>query len=216
MSLKNKKILITAGPTWVPIDKVRVISNIATGKTGILLANQAISLGAKVTLIIGPIGEINNLSKSVKIRQFFYFDQLDKLIKQELKEKKYDIVIHSAAVSDYKPKNFFYDKISSDIKNLSLDLESTVKIADKIKKYSSEIFLVIFKLELGITKNQMIERARKTMLEASADLAVANTISKGKYIAYIINKDKIFGTFKNKENLANGLLKLIRKEYARA
>ena len=54
MSLKNKRILITAGPTWVAIDSVRVISNIATGETGILLAKRLSLQGAKVTLALGP------------------------------------------------------------------------------------------------------------------------------------------------------------------
>ena len=52
--LKNKKVLITAGPTWVPIDNVRVISNTATGETGILLSEKLKNLGAKVTLLLGP------------------------------------------------------------------------------------------------------------------------------------------------------------------
>ncbi len=57
MSLNGKRILITAGPTWVPIDNVRVISNIATGTTGVLLAWQTSAQGAKVTLVLGPCEE---------------------------------------------------------------------------------------------------------------------------------------------------------------
>ena len=50
MKLKNKRVLITAGPTWVKIDKVRVISNTASGKTGLLFADAFKRLGSKVTL----------------------------------------------------------------------------------------------------------------------------------------------------------------------
>ena len=52
--LKNKKILITAGPTWIPIDKVRVITNIFKGRLGIIIAKEAIKRKAKVTLLLGP------------------------------------------------------------------------------------------------------------------------------------------------------------------
>ena len=71
MVLKNKNILITAGPTWVPIDRVRVISNIATGKTGILLAKSANKLGAKVTLVLGPVGEVG-LEKEINVKRFYF------------------------------------------------------------------------------------------------------------------------------------------------
>ncbi|MBL7131170.1 MAG: phosphopantothenoylcysteine decarboxylase [Candidatus Omnitrophica bacterium] len=207
--MKGKKILITAGPTWVPIDKVRIISNIATGKTGMLLAKQANKLGAKATLILGPVGEVS-LNKSISIRHFCYFDELQGLIRKELKTKKYDIVIHSAAVSDYKPKKEFSEKIKSNLKDLTLELETTVKIVDKIKKYAPRIFLTIFKLELNLSKNKMLARARKTMQEAKADLTIVNTFSnRCPYEALIIDRSKIFYHTHSKEKLTERLLQLI-------
>lgn len=209
MHLNGKKILITAGPTWVPIDKVRVISNIASGHSGILLAERAKRLGAKPTLLIGPVGDIK-LSRSIKIKRFRYFDELHNLIKKELDSKKYDIIIHSAAVSDYRPKKISYDKIKSNIRDFSLELETTTKIVDKIKKYAPHIFLVIFKLDLGISKNRMIEKARATMQESKADLAVVNTFSKKfAYKALIIDRKQIFCEVNSKEALAGKLLELI-------
>lgn len=208
-NLKHKNILITAGPTWVPIDKVRVISNIATGQTGILLAKKAKQLGANVTLILGPVGNVS-LNKSINLRRFIYFDELHSLIRQELNKKKYDIVIHSAAVSDYKPKKAFSDKIKSNLKNFTLDLETTVKIVDKIKKYSPRVFLTIFKLELNLPKNIMIQRARQTLKESKADLAVVNTFSENNsYRAIVINKDRIFFETGSKEKLAKKILEII-------
>jgi len=209
MSLKNKKVLITAGPTWVPIDKVRVISNIASAKTGILLAELARELRADVTLILGPVGE-DYLGSSIKVKRFYYFDELHSLVKKELRENKYDIVIHSAAVSDFKTKKVFSEKIKSDSKNLTLDLESTIKIVDKIKKYSPRVFLVIFKLEFKLSKSKMIESARRTMRESGADLAVVNTFSnRYPYKALIIDRDKIFYETNSKEDLTKRLLRVV-------
>ena len=209
MSLKNKKVLITAGPTWVPLDKVRVISNIASAKTGILLAELARELRADVTLILGPVGEVS-LKKSINIRRFHYFDELQRLIKRELTKRKYDIVIHSAAVSDYKPKRLFSKKISSNKRNLSLELETTVKIVDKIKKYLPDVFLVIFKLELNLSKSKMIKKARMTMRSARADLAVANTFSnRHPYKALIIDRSKVFYETNSKKELTKRLLRLV-------
>jgi len=211
VTLKNKRILITAGPTWVPIDKVRVISNIATGKTGILLAKEAKRRGAKVKLVVGPVGTIR-LSSSIRIKHFCYFKELHRIIKNELDTKKYDIVIHSAAVSDYQPRKSFSGKIKSKNRNLFIDLESTVKIVDKIKKYAPETFLVLFKLELNMNKEKLIKEARKTMRDSNADLAVANTFSKGSYRAFIVDDNKLLGTSSSKQILVKNLLKTISSQ----
>ena len=111
MNLKNKRILITAGPTWVAIDKVRVISNIASGKTGVILAEKLNNCGAKVTLLMGP-GECCCLNKKIRLVRFKFFADLKQTITRELKSNKYDVIIHSAAVSDYRVENVYSGKIS--------------------------------------------------------------------------------------------------------
>lgn len=193
----------------MPIDKVRVISNIASGKTGLLLANQAKKLGAEVTLILGPVGKMG-LSKKIRVRNFHYFKELRALMREELKVRKYDIVIHSAAVSDYSPKRLFAKKIKSGIKDFTLEFETTVKIVDKIKKYAPKVFLTLFKLELDLPKKEMLKRARETLKGAKADLAVLNTFSRKRpYEALIIDEKKEFCQVYTKEKLTQKLLHLI-------
>ena len=98
-----KKVLITAGPTWVAIDKVRVISNIASGETGILLADKLSEQGAKVTLVLGPGNDKNGIQNSrIKIIRFSFFEELRQALKKELKASRYDFIIHSAAVSGFR------------------------------------------------------------------------------------------------------------------
>lgn len=192
----------------MPIDHVRVISNIATGKTGIRLAEEAHQRGARVTLLLGPVGEVS-LFRSISVKRFCYFDQLHDLIRRELKRTRYDIVIHSAAVSDYKPRKAFPNKIKSNRKNFSLELESTVKIADKIKRYDPAVFLVIFKLELGAARSQMIARARALMRQSRADLAVVNTFSCAcPYRAFVIDFRKEWCCVQSKEALVKRLFRL--------
>ncbi len=208
MSIKGKKILITGGPTWVPIDSIRVISNIATGRTAIRMAEEADARGAKITLLLGPVGSVN-VARSINVKRFCYFNQLHSLIKKELISNNYDIVIHSAAVSDYKPKKAFYSKLKSNMRNLSLELETTVKIVDKIKRYDPNVFLVIFKLELDKTITQMIDRARTTLRESRADLAVVNSFSRTNvYKAFIIDQKKTFCHFRSKDDLARNFFRL--------
>ena len=113
MSLRGKKILITAGPTWVALDAVRVISNIASGKTGLYLAEEARRQGAEVTLILGPVCQCG-VDKSVNIIHFKFFDDLKSSLMKQLRGKKYDIIIHSAAVSDFKAQYKLRGKFNSD------------------------------------------------------------------------------------------------------
>lgn len=209
-ALQGKDILITAGPTWVPIDNVRVISNIATGSTGILLAEKLRDTGAKVTLVLGPT-ELNCLDKKIKLIRFKFFDELKNVIIKELKSRKYDIMIHSAAVSDYRPLRIYNQKIKSGIKGLRLNLVPTAKIIDLIKKINKSIYLVGFKFEPGVSKDMLTKKAKSLMNRANLDLVVANTIDGHRYKAYIMDKNKTYGPFSNKRDLTENLVKLMGK-----
>lgn len=192
------------------IDKVRVISNIATGETGVILANESLKSGAKVTLAVGPIGAIT-VSKGIRILHFKYFAELFRVIRQELLSKKYDIVIHSAAVSDYQPKNAFRHKLKSGISNLGLELSPTLRIVDRIKKFSPRILLVAFKLEFGLNKNKLIREAQRLSRRANADLVVANTFGQDSYSAWVIDRNgMVIGKAGSKLRLAQRLLQIIK------
>jgi len=212
MSLKNKKILITAGPTWVPIDRVRVISNIATGETGILLAEKLQKAGAKVTLLLGST-DICCLNKKIRLLHFRFFDELKRIIRKELITKRYDIVIHSAAVADYRPLKTYSRKVKSGLKNWRLNLVPTIKMIDAIKKIDKSLFLVGFKFEPQAYKEELIKRTKKLIRRAHLDLAVANTINKSQYQAYIVNENKTCGPFRSKNDLVRRLTQILIRSF---
>ena len=193
-NLKNKKILITGGPVWVPLDKIRVITNVFTGALGLLIAKEAVKSGAMTTLLLGPSPLLlaAKLPKNLKIIRFNFFDELYKLMKKEISSRRYDVVIHSAAVADFMPEKNTEGKISSENKNLVIKLKPNPKIADKIKEWDPKIFLVKFKLEVNRTQKELIKRAYKSTRVSRADLVVANdfkdiNIEKGKHRAFIID-----------------------------
>ena len=129
MSLKNKSILITAGPTWVPIDAVRVLSNRASGETGFLLAEKLKQAGAKPTLLLGPVGCCRPI-KNIRLLRFCFFDELKNLLIRELRTNRYDAVVHAAAVADYRPEKEIISKMSSGIRHWNLRLIPTIKLID--------------------------------------------------------------------------------------
>jgi len=204
MSLKGKKILITAGPTWVPIDSVRVISNIASGQTGILLAREVAARAGKVTLILGPCGEYN-LNSSIRIIRFRFFNELKDTLRRELKKVKYDIVIHSAAVSDFKTKQIKGKIVSS--KYFDLRLKPLPKIIHDIRRMAPNAKLIMFKLESDISDRVLIKRAIEARIKAGADFVVANRLNP--YCAFIINKVDSKITIRSKQELAKKLIKVL-------
>mgnify|MGYP003297871635 FL=1 len=173
--LRGKKILMTAGPTVEKIDSVRVITNQSSGKTGTLLASELISAGAKVTLVYGP--GTSEPPKGAKIIRVNSVDEMNKAVKEALK-KKFDIAIMTAAASDYVVKNATSSKIKSDKKEINVKLVKAAKIIDVIKNKQKEIFLVGFKAETDISKNELVSRAKKKLKDSKADMIVANDIGR--------------------------------------
>jgi phosphopantothenoylcysteine decarboxylase/phosphopantothenate--cysteine ligase len=212
MSLKNKRVLITAGPTWVAIDDVRVISNIATGETGILLANKLTDLDVLTTLVLGPVGACC-LDKSIKLIRFRFFEELKNKLAKELAANRYDVVIHSAAVSDYRPGKKVKGKIKSDLKECKLKLIRTPKLIDLIKKISPSAFLVGFKFEMDPSKGNLIRSAERLLNQAQLDCVVANTTKENKYQAYIVGRNKVSSLIRNKKELTRRLIKVIQKNF---
>lgn len=176
--LRGKKVLITAGPTIEYIDPVRVITNQSTGKTGVLLASELVSAGAKVTFIYGPGKELS--PKGVKLVRVETGQEMFDAIKKEMKQKL-DIVILAAAVSDYMPEKSSSTKIKSDHNKIILKLKRTPKIIDQIKKIQKNTFLVGFKAETSLPKEKLVIEARKKLRESNADLIIANDVGLKKY-----------------------------------
>ena len=227
MSLKNKRILITAGPTWVPIDEVRVISNRASGATGILLAEKLSRLGAKVTLVLGENRDSDLFSREsgtkkigrcpyFKVIRFNFFNDLKAIIAAELKNGRYDAVIHSAAVSDYRPRKPRRQKIRSGLKHLRLDLVPTEKIIDSIKKRGSSLYLVGFKFEPSGSRAVLIREAVALVRRSRADLVVANTTVKDKYLAYLVKGRTISGPMTCKTEMTRQLCQVLKEGLCRS
>ena len=211
--LKNKKILMTAGPTIEYIDPVRVITNQSSGRTGVLLASELVSAGSKVTLVYGP--GIEKPPKGVKVINVLTSKEMQDEVKKQMK-KKYDIVIMAAAAADYTPENPSNQKIKSTQNSIKISLKKVPKIIDQIKKIQKNVFLIGFKAEANISKNALINIAQKKLKESNADMIIANDIGSSRYKknpdnneVLIIDSKKVRASgWKNKQKI----VKFIRKE----
>jgi phosphopantothenoylcysteine decarboxylase/phosphopantothenate--cysteine ligase len=211
--LKNKKILMTAGPTIEQIDPIRAITNQSSGKTGVSLASELISAGAKVTIIYGQGRE--NPPKGAKIINVSSSKEMHMAIKSEMK-KKFDIVIMAAAIADYIPAVQSKKKIKSSKSTMNISLKKAPKIIDQIKKYQNDVFLIGFKAETDLTKSQLIKSAEKKLRESSADMIISNDIGSTRYkknpqnnqIIIVDSKKNFVSGWMNKRKIA----KIIRKQ----
>ena len=201
------KVLVTCGPTWVAIDDVRVISNISSGQMGHLIATAFKQAGAQVTVIEGPVTDGLKLP-GVKVVKYKFFDELSKALKVEC-AKKYDIVVHAAAVSDFKVVGRSKTKLNSD-KPLVLELTPTEKLIQNIKRIAPHSFLVGFKLASSIKPSMLGQLTRTLFTESQCDVVIANSVKRG-YSGYIVDADgMVIAKATRKEKIAQEIVRIIR------
>jgi phosphopantothenoylcysteine decarboxylase/phosphopantothenate--cysteine ligase len=166
--LKDKKILVTSGPTREPVDPVRFISNPSSGKMGFAVARAAEYRGGEVTLITGPthLPDPNN----VKIIRIQTAREMAQAVFDNMEHS--DIIIKAAAVSDYRPKDPATQKIKKEKGELVLYLERTQDILKEIGMRKKDQILVGFAAE---TEN-LEQHAETKRVEKNLDIIVGNIV----------------------------------------
>lgn len=216
--LQGKKVLITAGPTIEYIDPVRVITNQSTGRTGVLLAREPVSSGAKVTFVYGPGAE--PAPKGAKVVNVKTSSEMLDAVRHEMRQR-FDIVILAAAVSDYTVENPSKTKIKSSSDKMIVKLRKVPKIINEVKKIQKDVFLVGFKAETDVSQEKLIALSRKKLHESDADIIIANDIGK-KYrknpkhnnvIVVDSDRESVSG-WKDKEKIARFVCREIEKKFA--
>ena len=167
-NLAGQRILITAGPTEEPLDPIRFITNLSSGKMGYALARVARRHGAQVTLITGPTNlSLPSVENIIKVRTA---QEMHKAVIDNY--KKSTVIIKAAAVADYRPKIFVKEKIKKDNKPRSIELERNPDIIAEIGQNKKNIVLIGFAME---TKD-LLANAREKLKKKNMDLIVANSL----------------------------------------
>jgi len=172
-NLNGKKVLVTAGATREPIDPVRFISNHSSGKMGLAIAEEAASMGAKVTLICG---KMENLHESKWIR-VIKTETAQEMLNACLEHApEHDIIIKAAAVADFTPQEVAPEKIKKGASApKTIELKPTIDILAELgKRKQSHQILVGFALE---TENVTDNAARK-LHNKNLDMIVVNDATK--------------------------------------
>ncbi len=173
----NRPVLITAGATRNPIDRMRYISAYSTGKTGVTIAaalqrngNTVTLLGSAEAVLRGQIAGIQHLAEYGSTR-----DLMDRM-QRWIDAHPLGIVIHAAAVGDYESEAVD-GKVESGRSEWVLNLRPTPKIADTLREWMPEGVIVTFKAAPPRTTSaQLTEIARAQLLRTRSDLVFANVI----------------------------------------
>jgi phosphopantothenoylcysteine decarboxylase/phosphopantothenate--cysteine ligase len=172
--MDNTSVIVTGGPTRSYLDNVRYITNSSSGKTGIELAKNAHIRGAKTNLVLGPtkIG----VPRKINTTRISTSQEMVNEVMQLLEAEPQSMVILSAAMADFKVKEKVEGKIKSG-NDLTLELQSTIKLSDMIKEKYPKSKLVLFKAEWNVSRDELIESAKNKLAHCNADFIVANDLS---------------------------------------
>ena len=165
------RVLITAGPTYEPLDPVRFIGNHSTGKMGYALAEAFAAIGAEVTLISGPTNLPDPAHSHIRTQRVETADQM--YVAAAAVAPEADVWIFAAAVADYKPAHVAAEKIKKSGDTLMLELVKNVDIAATLgKKKRPEQFSVGFALETNNEQAHALDKLRRK----NFDLVVLNSL----------------------------------------
>lgn len=165
---KNRKVLITAGPTIEEIDPVRYVSNRASGKMGYALAEALQKQGAFVTLVSGPTHL--EVPQNIDFIQVYSADEMFKAVAERFDYQ--DIVFKTAAVSDYTPVEHLNHKMKKQDGNLVVEFKRTQDILKYLGQHKKHQKLVGFAAE-----TQNVETyAREKLSRKNADVIIANNV----------------------------------------
>jgi phosphopantothenate-cysteine ligase/phosphopantothenoylcysteine decarboxylase/phosphopantothenate--cysteine ligase len=228
------RILLTAGNTQTPIDQVRCITNIFTGRTGGRIAVEAHRRGHTVHLLTShpeAVDAPSDADSRWTLQTYRTFDDLETAMTSLIPSGGFDAIIHCAAVNDYRVAGVYArakeangsprlvqvtdGKVKSSHSELWLRLAPTPKLVDKIRReWKFAGILVKFKLEVGVSDEDLVRIAEAARLQSEADLLVANTLEGMANWAYL---GPIAGSYQKvaRRELATQLLQAVNELHER-
>ena len=174
------KILVTAGGTRMPLDAVRSIVNGSTGRTGAAIATDLAALGHTVTLLTAEGGV--SAEDIARLERYDDFDSFERSLRRLLAEESYDVLVQSAAISDWRPiaaaEHSSLGKIDSDTDTLTLRFERTPKLVGLVRSWSRNpaLRIVAFKLTVGAADAERRRKVAQLLAHEGVVAVVANDL----------------------------------------
>ena len=213
------KCVVTAGPTYEPLDKVRRITNFSTGRLGTELANFLAGRGHDVILLIGEMATWGGPRQARDVRKFTTSQNLADMLRG-LAGQGVDAVFHAAAVSDFGAGKSYRrsgdgelaeikaGKIGTRDGSLLVELVPTAKIISQLREWFPEASLVGWKYEVDGSREDAIAKARQQIVECRTDGCVANGPAYGLGFGVVTEKREAMH-YRGMDALFEGLERLV-------
>jgi phosphopantothenoylcysteine synthetase/decarboxylase len=187
-----------------------------------LLASEALARGGDVTFVYGkdslvPDAEVvgEEALSRLELREIETIDELQAVMKQQLQSNPFDAVLHCMAVLDYVPEKCVEEKTPSGRKEWWIKLVRTPKVIKMIKELQPSSLLISFKLEVGKSREELVDAAYRSLVANGADLVLANDlreIEQGRHVGYLVNSaGMVEAVAEGKEEIAQLLVDVVAK-----
>lgn len=215
--LKGVPVLVTGGATPLPLDDVRMVTNIFRGRLGREMAKDLVLRGADVSFLLGSDLEVEDWLRPFTTIHKTYDEYRDRVLARARGENKPHLMILSAAVADYRPREIIPGKIASKSPQLTLPpFVPTEKVVDKAHELAPELPIVSFKLLSRVSVEDLLAEAR-ARLATHSQIVVANRREEclgDQQVVYIVSRDSETRVAGSKREVAVAIVDAVEALYA--
>src|SRR5436190_104781 len=192
--------IVTAGPTYEPLDQVRRLTNMSTGRLGTELANFLVNRGHTVTLLIGEQATYGGECRAQRVETFTTSNHLQKQL-EAMTGESVNAVFHAAAVGDFSFGKIWLRSAQGDLTEvksgklstregtLLAELVPTPKIIAGLRAWFPKARLVAWKYEVDGDRASVVQAAEKQLAECLTDACVANGPAYGEGFGLVRNRE---------------------------
>ncbi|MBI4880730.1 MAG: hypothetical protein HY812_13890 [Planctomycetes bacterium] len=204
------RVLVTSGPSREPIDEVRYVSNVSSGKLGLAVAQAFARAGHAVVLLRGRGSAAPEAGAGVAAIEFSSALSLLEAARRVLTGADApDLLIHAAAVADYAPEPAA-GKLKSSALELVVRMKPTPKVVDEIRRLRPDLPIILFKLEARVSRGELHRRALESARRVGAAAVVANLleeVTEGRHRADLLRGDGSLERLDGREAIAAALVR---------
>jgi phosphopantothenoylcysteine decarboxylase/phosphopantothenate--cysteine ligase len=190
----SRHVVVTCGPASAPIDDVRRITNVSTGRLGITLANALVAAGHRVTCFLGEGSTCSQALRTRQVRRFLTNADLQAELRALAAESQVDVVFHAAALCDFEVARVVNPsgqrlrsrKVTSRGGRLTLELKPAVKVLPKIRRWFPEARIVGWKYEVEGGRSGALARGFDQLNTCRSAACVVNGAAYGSGFAFCL------------------------------
>ena len=215
----SNRVLVTSGPTRAYVDRIRYFTNTSTGALGARIVESLVNRNIPVVHLYGSGSELPQINNRVLLEsiEVMTVDDVIDAVKKVAARGDIGAVVHAMAVLDYVPETKINTKKKSSESSWEIRLVRTPKVIEIMRDLMPDAFFAGFKLETGVTEEELAERAGVLLNDYSLDMVIANDldrVGKDRHRALFVRRgNQILARFNTKEEIAEKLADILAERF---